>query len=117
MSYCRWSSDGFMCDLYIYADSDGGYTIHVASSKLKERAPEYWWKGISTEEFQAAHELYREHMDTVERETIGLAYDGRTFNFPTSDEAADFVETLIETGYNVPDYVVPSLREETDDEV
>lgn len=24
MSYCRWSD----CDLYIYADCDGGWTIH-----------------------------------------------------------------------------------------
>lgn len=27
MSYCRWSTDDFKCDLYIYEDVAGGWTI------------------------------------------------------------------------------------------
>ncbi len=30
MSYCRWSTDEFRCDLYIYANVNGYWTIHVA---------------------------------------------------------------------------------------
>lgn len=29
MSYCRWSSDNFKCDVYVYADVSGGWTTHV----------------------------------------------------------------------------------------
>lgn len=35
MSYCRWSSDDFECDLYCYADVRGGYTTHVAGRDKK----------------------------------------------------------------------------------
>lgn len=33
MSYCRFSSDAFRCDVYAYGDVSGGYTIHVAARK------------------------------------------------------------------------------------
>ena len=33
MSYCRWSSDNFQCDVYCYADVSGGYTTHVKDGK------------------------------------------------------------------------------------
>ncbi len=30
MSYCRWSSMNWMCDVYVYEDVGGGWTTHVA---------------------------------------------------------------------------------------
>lgn len=33
MSYCRWSSMNWKCDVYVYADASGGWTTHVASRK------------------------------------------------------------------------------------
>ena len=33
MSYCRWSSMNFMCDVYVYEDVSGGWTTHVASCR------------------------------------------------------------------------------------
>src|ERR1044071_191187 len=33
MSYCRFSSLNWSCDVYAYADVAGGYTIHVARSR------------------------------------------------------------------------------------
>lgn len=35
MSYCRWSSDFFECDVYVYEDVAGGYTCHVAGRRRK----------------------------------------------------------------------------------
>lgn len=32
MSYCRWSSDDFQCDVYCY-EADEGFIIHVAVSR------------------------------------------------------------------------------------
>lgn len=40
MSYCRWSSDFGECDVYVYEDVAGGWTIHVAGRKLKHRVPD-----------------------------------------------------------------------------
>lgn len=33
MSYCRFSSDGFNCDVYVYEDCAGGWTTHVAANR------------------------------------------------------------------------------------
>lgn len=35
MSYCRWSSDGFRCDIYAYASCEGGVTVHVARRRQR----------------------------------------------------------------------------------
>jgi hypothetical protein len=40
MSYCRWSSDHFECDVYVYADVSGGWTTHVAGRRRKHRVPD-----------------------------------------------------------------------------
>jgi hypothetical protein len=46
MSYCRWSSDFFECDVYVYANVSGMWTTHVAGRRLKHRVPD---------ELKAAH--------------------------------------------------------------
>lgn len=33
MSYCRWSSMNWQCDVYVYEDVSGGWTTHVAGSR------------------------------------------------------------------------------------
>lgn len=33
MSYCRWSSMNWMCDVYVYEDVGGGWTTHVAGRR------------------------------------------------------------------------------------
>lgn len=33
MSYCRWSSMNWMCDVYVYQDVGGGWTTHVAGRR------------------------------------------------------------------------------------
>lgn len=41
MSYCRWSSDFGMCDVYVYEDTHGGWTTHVAGRRLKHEPPQH----------------------------------------------------------------------------
>lgn len=33
MSYCRWSSMNWRCDVYVYEDVAGGWTTHVAGNR------------------------------------------------------------------------------------
>lgn len=33
MSYCRWSSMNWRCDVYVYEDVGGGWTTHVAGRR------------------------------------------------------------------------------------
>lgn len=39
MSYCRWSSDNYRCDVYAL-ESDLGYEINVAVGRYPEPIPE-----------------------------------------------------------------------------
>ena len=49
MSYCRWSTDNFKCDLYCYEDVNGGFTTHVASNRP---SPPYPYEGSYDEFFK-----------------------------------------------------------------
>lgn len=40
MSYCRWSSDHFECDVYVYEDVSGGWTTHVAGRRQRNPLPD-----------------------------------------------------------------------------
>jgi hypothetical protein len=40
MAYCRWSSDFFECDAYVYEDVNGGWTTHIAGRRQKHKLPD-----------------------------------------------------------------------------
>lgn len=115
MSYCRWSTDDFQCDLYIYEDVYGGWTIHVAGNRVVYTEPlpepieltdsnfDDWW---------ARRKIVDEMVSRAEREPIGLPHDGARFNEPTAADAADRVRELRALGYKCPDDVEQALREE-----
>lgn len=118
MSYCRWSTDNFQCDIYAYL-SDSGYMIHVASNKTvgeppkvdysifnKERAPE------DTQRFVDQRKAQSEWLDKCERVPIGLPFDGETFTLETAQEFYDKMVELRQIGYKFPDYVLENIKEE-----
>lgn len=49
MSYCRFSSDNWMSDVYVYEDVMGGWTTHVASRRrLFGPVPDIPMSGLAT---------------------------------------------------------------------
>lgn len=117
MSYCRFSSDDFQCDVYVYADCTGGWTTHVAGRRhvFKEPLP----ADVSLEnkeEWVKRYARVMELIDSAELVDIGLPFDGETFNDPTPGECADRLEILRAAGYNVPQYAIDQLRDEAFDE-
>lgn len=115
MSYCRWSSDNWRCDLYCYGDVSGGITTHVASNRVVGDIPEAPLSLImegKNEEFLEAHKKQMAFLGNAKRKPIGLPFDGETFNDP--DCASFFVRLmeLREAGYNFPVYVLEEVREE-----
>lgn len=84
MSYCRWSSMDYQCDLYIYDDVSGGLTVHVAAGRLAGTDPYVF-------------------------EPIGLSRDGETFYEAT----IELVESLLAEGYRAPADLLDTLREES----
>lgn len=119
VSYCRWSTDDFRCDVYVYADIDGGWTTHVAGNRVVFPEPmpdpvtlphpfdseqwDAWWR---------RHQTVSAMVERATREPIGLPHDGETFNDPTPGECADRLNALAAAGYRVPAYVIADLREE-----
>ena len=66
MSYCRWSSDDFRCDLYIY-ESAAGFVIHVAANRVEWDPPTSPYK---LEKLQLPHEKAR-HLRRVSKSPGG----------------------------------------------
>lgn len=119
MSYCRWSSCDFDCDVYVYEDVHGGWTTHVASRRhvIAEPLPEpvRLPRPFTNEQFNAWYarsQAASRAIDAAELVDIGLPHDGRTFNDPTPGECADRLEVLREMGYHVPQFPIDALREE-----
>lgn len=125
MAYCRFSTDDFACDVYVYADAGGTWTTHVAANKPTiDRAglpPEPAWPAdgateaavLAWAEAAAARQaaLHR-LLDGAERRPIGLPHDGATFEDATPGACADRLEALRRLGYVVPQAAIDELRAE-----
>ena len=113
MSYCRWSSNNWDCDLYCYQDVAGGYTTHVAENRVVGPIPQM--PKYATVGFDAWFMAYKAQMDwlkTAKHEHIGLPHDGQTFNDPTAAALLERVLALCDIGYHVPDAAIEFIRED-----
>ena len=114
MSYCRFSSDDFVCDVYVYEHCHGFWAIHVACNRVVPCEPmplsltdendvNAWCNRIK--------EVSR-IVDASEREPIGLPEDGETFEEPSPGACADRLDSLKAMGYVVPQRAIDALRDE-----
>lgn len=114
MSYCRWSSMNFGCDLYCY-ESEQGYVTHVANLRVVGDIPEVDsslflnYTEENVEKFFEQQKAQFEFLDTAERKPIGLKYDGQTLY----DDKETFLLTLNklrEEGYKFPEITQEDLE-------
>jgi len=113
MSYCRWSSDDFRCDVYVYEDVCGGWTTHVAGNRIVGEIPRV--PDITTapqDEWARAYQKQTAFLDGAKHEPIGGPHDGETFNDPSPSECADRLDSLRADGYTVPQHAIDELRDE-----
>lgn len=117
MSYCRFSSDDWKSDVYVYENADfGGYTIHVAGTKHVAdtpipEMPEAWHK-LDPEVFLSIHKAQMAWVESAKLVPLNLPYDGKTFNFDDIEECISHLLTLREHGYRVPQFAIDALTEE-----
>lgn len=114
MSYCRWSTDDFQCDLYVYGDVCGGYTTHVAGNRpvYDEPLPPVVDFHERPDEWMDRRGEVMRMVDAAKREPIGLPHDGWTFNDSTLQGLLERLLALREVGYRFPDYVLDDVRAE-----
>ena len=116
MSYCRWSSDDYQCDIYAY-ESEDGFVVHVATNRRTPDEP--FPEPVSYHEagFEAWMDRERrvvEMMKASPSKLLNLPHDGESSSFDTAVECAIELERLKGCGYNVPQYAIDALREEAD---
>lgn len=115
MSYCRWSSDGGLCDLYCYEGAEG-FITHVARNRPVERLPDVDWRAPKAKLMAQIAAQQRANAAT-ERKRIGGPHDGETF---VDAEIADFRARLLSlraAGYRFPDHVLETVDGEIADGV
>lgn len=118
MSYCRWSSMNWKCDLYCYESSDG-YTTHVAGNRTVGEVPKVDFNlltpGGDTKLFAEQYKAQMDWLSSAERKPIGLPHDGETFHDPDLLSFLVRVTSLREWGYNVPQHVFDAIHEELEE--
>lgn len=118
MSYCRWSSDDFQCDVYVYEHVSGGFAVHVAGNRVvfTEPLPEVVpLEKENLNAFMVRHQKVMAMVDASERIPIGLPHDGKEFFEGSAAACADRLESLMGIGYRVPQCAIDALREEAEE--
>lgn len=117
MSYCRFSTNDFACQLYVYASTEG-YSIHVAANKPVGDIPKITSDYLDTrtptstaEEYVVQHKAQLDWLKDCKREKITLKYAGESFYLPQEQTVAKLKE-LKELGYVFPDYVISDIEDE-----
>ena len=114
MSYCRWSSDDFRCDLYIY-ESAAGFVIHVAANRVEWDPPTSPYKleklQLPHEKWRVIYDVYQKALEAAPRHPIGLPYDGESFSHLDLTDLRDWVKELLAVGYRAPDWLLSNIEE------
>ena len=121
MSYCRWSSDGWKSDVYVYESVSDNWTIHVAGRKrlgLDTLPPDPYTLDALNEtkdnpgEWTRRCKEYHDMLGILEFVPLGLPCDGESFYLDSPGECATKLGELRTMGYHVPDGVIEELEEE-----
>ena len=108
MSYCRWSE----CDVYVYADVNGGWTTHVAARRnIHGKGPPV--TGDTADEIlESAIARNKWLSENSEHVDILLPHSGESFNHATPQECAENLRMLKDLGFDVPEDVIEELQNE-----
>lgn len=115
MSYCRWSTDSFRCDLYAYECVDDTWTIHVRALRIPDDAPRvlpFPRPGGDLQAWIDSKRALGRYMETCEFLPINGPHDGETFKEPDLESFLARLLYLRNVGYRFPDWVLDDVREE-----
>lgn len=115
MSYCRFSSEHWTSDVYVY-ESCRGFVIHVAearhtSSEPYPVPPELLWERPPDEILYWLNKE-RDWLRAAVLTPIGLSRDGAVIETDTPAEAAKVLLDLRKEGYRVPATAIDELLAE-----
>ena len=120
MSFCRFSSDDWNSDVYVYADIAGGYTVHVAANRvLIERdglppitaglsADRHKW----AQQWVARHQATMRQLDEASREQIDHPDAGDSHWSLPAEDVYHLLARLASEGFHVPEGVAEAVLAE-----
>jgi hypothetical protein len=111
VSYCRFSSDNFACDVYVWEDAGGGFRIAVAGNRVVGEVPVLPALD-DVAAYAAAHQAQMAFIGTAQREPIGGPHDGALLSCADAAACAEQLDALRALGYRVPQYAIDALRAE-----
>ena len=114
MSWCRFSSDSYRCDLYVY-ETEHDVVANVAAFRKKlgdgARFPDL---SLPPEAFADACAKFFDALRDAETVPIGGPFDGDFREFGDFAEARKFVSECIDAGYRAPANLLSDMLEEID---
>jgi len=118
MSYCRFSSDGFTSDAYVYESVMGGYAVHFAKKKrvFSEEFPELSIKD-DAETFKEKIEAQKLALKTSKMESIENKYAGKSFNISSLKELYWLLQDAEKHGMRIPKTCLQIISEEMEEEM
>lgn len=113
MSYCRFSSDDYKSDIYVYENMQNKFSIHLAGNRIIEEVPKIPAWGTTTEkEFFEAQKKQSDFMLNTTHEKIELDGAGDSFEVDTPGECAEMLIMFRDRGFHIPLGVIETLLEE-----
>lgn len=115
MSYCRWSTDDFQCDLYCYEDYIGNFMTLVANYRRelpKNMPPPIPYMPETLDAWLERDRVVRKIVRQSPLIPIGLPHDGECFCDPDLSSFLDRLVQLKGVGYRFPDSVIEQVKAE-----
>lgn len=123
MSYCRWSSDNWQCDVYAY-EADYGIVVDVAQ-RHRMFDPVYpypldsLYETLTNQGMEAAQTLMDRQQLAVDHShwiPLNPRYAGKNYYNLTKYEAANLLKTMKENGIHIPNSAIETLNQEARDQ-
>ena len=112
MSLCRFSSNNFQCDVYVY-EGDFGWTVKVARMHVVSEPPPSALNpeepGITVSEAVARLKAQSDWLQKASFSAIQHPAAGKVFDFGAPRECAEFLKSLKGSPIRVPEEVIARL--------
>jgi len=115
MSYCRFSSYEYACDVYVYAGIGGGFVTHVARGRYvfdPPLPPPIELTESTIDAFVRRDAEVQARVDASTLVPIELPHAGETFDDADAGACAARLIELKRLGFRVPQAAIDALREE-----
>lgn len=107
MSYCRFSSDNWKSDVYVYDGSDG-IIIHIASKRYEGYIPKL--PNIQTKDYREARLKHYRALEKCQKVPISHPLAGKTIVCKSVKEAIDELTFLKYEKFHIPKFLISNLR-------